>query len=409
MTNEYAPTPKLAAMRPSDHAEREAFESHYAKIWKERTSKRESLEELRAVLVTMRDDKGYNNGAGEYPAFINNLWEGWQAHAATPVQEMAQAGLGVPGQRVASDEAVTDEQIIAHCKSAGINWIAPDLENDPPSEGGFPGSFDMVTMAEMRKLLASRLQVAGLLPSSEGVVPTFSCHLARDHGDVPCASDCGKLRCMYPSAPSAAPGPELVTVGAMHKCRTDARFDRCVNCGAMAEELARPCKAFMAEAEAARKALASREEAPAPRYGFLCYSCSHEWEANAPTADCPAEGCGTTNNFNVDHRPAPRQEAPVASGETIEPQPHHPGRWIDKQNPGWSFPSEEAAFAARGDEASNTARLAWLHTSNKDSEGYEYGVCKAKFDPAGKLESFLWTASDSSDVDAAMSAAGVAK
>ena len=59
-------------------------------------------------------------------------------------------------------------------------------------------------------------------------------------------------------------------------------------------------------------AIAAREqEATAPRYGFLCYSCSHEWEANAPTTDCPAEGCGTTNNFNVDHGSASREEAPV--------------------------------------------------------------------------------------------------
>ena len=61
-------------------------------------------------------------------------------------------------------------------------------------------------------------------------------------------------------------------------------------------------------------AIAARgQEAAAPRYGFLCYSCSHEWEASTPTADCPAEGCGTTNNLNVDHRPASRQEAPAAS------------------------------------------------------------------------------------------------
>jgi hypothetical protein len=79
----------------SSEAERAAFESHYAKIWKERTSKRESLEELRAVLVTMRDDKGYNNGDGERPAFINNLWEGWQARAALA----SQPGCAVEGDK----------------------------------------------------------------------------------------------------------------------------------------------------------------------------------------------------------------------------------------------------------------------------------------------------------------------
>ncbi|QNK65880.1 hypothetical protein [Variovorax sp. PAMC26660] len=64
-----------------------------------------------------------------------------------------------------------------------------------------------------------------------------------------------------------------------------------------------------------------------------------------------------------------------------------------------------AAIAAREQGAINTARLAWLHTANKDAEGYEYGVCKVKYDEAGKLVSCLWTAGDSSDVDAAMSAA----
>lgn len=57
-----------------------------------------------------------------------------------------------------------------------------------------------------------------------------------------------------------------------------------------------------ADAWQARAALATPA---APRYGFLCYSCSHEWESNTPVTDCPSEGCGTTNNFNVDHLPAP--------------------------------------------------------------------------------------------------------
>lgn len=48
----------------------------------------------------------------------------------------------------------------------------------------------------------------------------------------------------------------------------------------------------------------------------------------------------------------------------------------------------------------DSERLAWLHKFNKDSEGYEYGVCRVKYDQYGKLVSCLWTASDHSDIDA---------
>jgi len=46
-------------------------------------------------------------------------------------------------------------------------------------------------------------------------------------------------------------------------------------------------------------------------------------------------------------------------------------------------------------------RLDWLHSSKAvDSEGYEYGVCKVKFDTSGQVKEFYWTLSDSSDIDA---------
>lgn len=120
----------------------------------------------------------------------------------------------------------------------------------------------LFTADQMRNALAAP---AAAIDAREQEAPTFSCHLARDHGCAPCASGCGKLRCMYPSAPSAAPDPELVTVGAMHKCRTGAQFDQCVNCGAMAEELAKPCKSFLTEAATNSAALASPSESPAAR------------------------------------------------------------------------------------------------------------------------------------------------
>lgn len=49
----------------------------------------------------------------------------------------------------------------------------------------------------------------------------------------------------------------------------------------------------------------------------------------------------------------------------------------------------------------NDVRFHFLHSTNRDAEGYEYGVCKVKHDAAGNIESFLWCASDHSDVDAA--------
>ena len=45
------------------------------------------------------------------------------------------------------------------------------------------------------------------------------------------------------------------------------------------------------------------------------------------------------------------------------------------------------------------ARLDWLHSANKDSNGYEYGVCKVKFDADGKVVDFSWTLADHSNID----------
>jgi hypothetical protein len=49
-------------------------------------------------------------------------------------------------------------------------------------------------------------------------------------------------------------------------------------------------------------------------------------------------------------------------------------------------------------------RMAFLHSTNKDADGYEFGIAKVKFDAAGKIESFLWGLGDSSDLDAAIAA-----
>lgn len=49
-------------------------------------------------------------------------------------------------------------------------------------------------------------------------------------------------------------------------------------------------------------------------------------------------------------------------------------------------------------------RIAFLHSTNKDADGYEFGIAKVKFDASGKIESFLWGLGDNSDLDAAIAA-----
>jgi hypothetical protein len=81
----------------------------------------------------------------------------WIAQNHEAVIQFLERSLAAPaaGNEKAGAVALSDEQIIERCKAVGIIWLAPDLENDPPSGGGFPGSFDMVTMVEMRNLLAA--------------------------------------------------------------------------------------------------------------------------------------------------------------------------------------------------------------------------------------------------------------
>ncbi len=47
-------------------------------------------------------------------------------------------------------------------------------------------------------------------------------------------------------------------------------------------------------------------------------------------------------------------------------------------------------------------RMEWLHANAgaKDSEGYEWGVARVKWNEQGQPESVLWTLSDCSDLDA---------
>ena len=47
-------------------------------------------------------------------------------------------------------------------------------------------------------------------------------------------------------------------------------------------------------------------------------------------------------------------------------------------------------------------RMHFLHTPNKDADGWEWGVCKVKFGDDGQVKAALWGAQDHSDIDAAL-------
>ena len=85
----------LPTPAPTMVDERGEFEAHYAQIWKERTGKTQSLEELCAVIVSMRDGDNYNDGTSHQPVFINALWQGWQARAARPTLQSLGGDAGV--------------------------------------------------------------------------------------------------------------------------------------------------------------------------------------------------------------------------------------------------------------------------------------------------------------------------
>lgn len=63
---------------------REAFELWYADHWKKATRKAETIAELAAVLVTMREGDRYHDGDGGMVPYIDALWESWQAACAAP-------------------------------------------------------------------------------------------------------------------------------------------------------------------------------------------------------------------------------------------------------------------------------------------------------------------------------------
>lgn len=88
--------------------------------------------------------------------------EAWNRRAPTPQTDGATVAL-------------TDEQIIERCKAAGIKWVPPELPDDCDYEMGFPGSFDMVSMNEMRHLLAAThapAMAVTQVPEGFALVPT---------------------------------------------------------------------------------------------------------------------------------------------------------------------------------------------------------------------------------------------
>jgi len=52
------------------------------------------------------------------------------------------------------------------------------------------------------------------------------------------------------------------------------------------------------------------------------------------------------------------------------------------------------------DVITDTDRLNFLHRTNKDDSGFEYGVCRVRFASTFAAPECYWTASDHSDIDA---------
>ncbi|KVD35446.1 hypothetical protein WI84_16395 [Burkholderia ubonensis] len=87
-----------------------------------------------------------------FPAMLRKMWSGGEVQAWLDA---------LPPLYAVVTGKLTDEQIIERCKAAGIKWIPPELPDDCDYEMGFPGSFDMVSMDEMRALLAPTQRPSG--------------------------------------------------------------------------------------------------------------------------------------------------------------------------------------------------------------------------------------------------------
>lgn len=70
---------------------------------------------------------------------------------------------------------MTDQEIIALCDRAGVRWLEPDEDYE---DGGFPGSFDMVSMSEMRAIIAQTLEEAARI--ADGYPGAHCDDIARD-------------------------------------------------------------------------------------------------------------------------------------------------------------------------------------------------------------------------------------
>lgn len=76
------------------------------------------------------------------------------------------------------------------------------------------------------------------------------------------------------------------------------------------------------------------------------------------------------------------------------------GRDLDKPcSVEFPHPKESPVSQSVDGWEKDSIRLKWLHSNNKDADGYEYGVMKVKYDEHGHLVSAFWTASDHSDID----------
>ena len=76
----------------------------------------------------------------------------------------------------------------------------------------------------------------------------------------------------------------------------------------------------------------------------------------------------------------------------------------------YAFPDEDneiQQLRAKVDELQKDAeRLAWLHTHNKDSDGWEWGVARVRFNENFSIKDVMWGVSNHSDIDEAMNKNG---
>jgi len=401
-----------------------------------------------AELMKMLDEHGMRRwctGTDESSQHIRQA----KAHDAEAVRLRAafesalRAALSRP-QEVATPvrARLSDDEVIAQAKAAGFTYLPPDPDIDGDG-AGFPGGFDLQHGLEsMRRLLsASHAPVAvGVEPSFNGPNKWTDEEVADGHRGIrwitaegvqgrPTSHDvmeylqqrgeaayCGCDRCKaFFVTPSPGAGGSVGSVCApfpgMNEPWTEEKKAelKTVLADVFGWQVATPAPSvplgggegqhlfefwwaeYMPTATQAR-AWEAWQAAPQARNVGVAIQAQdatqvepkyqqYEFETNcaqgscaAPTTGCPKGKCWVRLN------PQPTAGNVVfASNVSVAP-----------------VPAGVQGDAAR--EVTDAERLAFLHGSNQDPEGYEYGVCRVKVTDGSV--SYLWTASDHSDIDA---------